>query len=150
MWKRDRLEAALKARRQEPRDEFVARTAGSLEPRRTPVSRRSILAVSLAAAMVVSLASLGGLGEAVSGASAAAGVVSQAVSPDHVVTNHGKTSASSQYGHGPHGCVWRKKFKYFACDHKVAKWHCTSSKKHPSGHWHCVVKGKVHAVSTTA
>jgi hypothetical protein len=91
------LEAALRANRPEPREEFVAslteRIGSTPEPRRHG-SLRLGFAGGITAAMLVALASFGGLGYAAAGASSAADKLQRVAGPATIE----RSSAQDQYG----------------------------------------------------
>ena len=91
------LEAALRANRPVPRDEFVAslteRIGSTPEPRRYGSLRLGLVG-GLTAAMLVALASFGGLGYAAAGAASAADKIQRVAGPATVE----RSSAQDQYG----------------------------------------------------
>ena len=90
------LEAALRANRPVPRDEFVAtlteRIGSTPEPRRYGSLRLGLVG-GLTAAMLVALASFGGLGYAAAGAASAADKLQRVAGPATVE----RSSAQDQY-----------------------------------------------------
>lgn len=110
------LEAALRANRPVPREDFVASLAERIDsapqPRRYG-SLRLGLAGGLTAAMLVALASFGGLGYAAAGAASAAEKIQRVASPAGPATVE-RSSAQDQYSR------------------KVTICHRTGSKKNPT------------------
>lgn len=102
LWKRDDgLERELRARRREPRPEFLETVVNRIHgehDRRPARSWRLGLVGALTAAMLVALGAFGGLGYAASGMSNAVKSAVHVVSPAKTATPNGAlSSASAQY-----------------------------------------------------
>jgi hypothetical protein len=97
-------EAALRALRVQPRDEFVSTLAGRVEGDRPPVRRpwsRLAFAGAVSTLILGMFASFGGLGYTASGASTTYYAVKKVVSSHKVAVTVRKSSASDQYGRTP-------------------------------------------------
>ena len=101
-WRPRGIEHALRTRRREAPDEFVASVADRIAPVGRAGSPRTVLALALAIGVMVVMSALGGVGYASSAAHQVAATVTHMVSaPSHVaVTKTGDSSAGDMYCRG--------------------------------------------------
>src|SRR4051794_23537073 len=99
---RDDLEARLRAERPEPRPEFLASVADQVRSDRQRARSgglRLAFAGGLTAALLVALASVGGLSYAATSSTHVLAAVKNVVVPKQKASSVGESSAAAQYGH---------------------------------------------------
>jgi Ca2+-binding RTX toxin-like protein len=93
------LERELRAQRPTPSDELVETLAASVRPRpRVAPRRRLALAGSATAAMLVTVAAIGGIGYAADAGSQVAHTLKRALAPVGITIEAKPTAASDEYG----------------------------------------------------